>query len=475
MEKKIQQFVWNGIDLESLRQLMDKPADDAIEAIFASKSMEHLRTLLVDMAQNDSVVSIELPKPMHDFVQAELNMRFSDEDIAIFKETHEIWKEKGTKFILVLLFRALPYTYMAEKPANVLRMTKLLITQPERRVFETAQFVFDVMDENWWEPDKRGVLTALKVRIMHAAMRQVILDNTYGEKWNEAWGKPISQEDLVATNQVFSLEFFKGMELLGDPLSEKEQEAWFHTWKTIGKIMGVQDNLLSKDVKEAWSLQHTVYDHLFKEETISGIPLTKALVETLNNFHLPVKLILLVMKRMLADDQFPDCFERMLGPTYEKTSPELFYKPQTDEEKVSNDELLNKNLLTNLKEYHQIIKDKKRDFVVKKPVQSTTEKLLELGLRILALFFNRKSLIEVHHDKLTVALTDLDLDKPIEEVGEELIMDSMSALSGIIIGILSVHFREGKQSGFRIPKTLRANWSRTGKRKKRWIWNIKNL
>ena len=60
------------------------------------------------------------------------------------------------------------------------------------------------------------------------------------------------------------------------------------------------------------------------------------------------------------------------------------------------------------------------------------------------------------------------------EFSEELVKDSLSALSGVMIGILSLHFREGKQSGFRIPKTLRANWSRTGKRKKGWIWNIIN-
>ncbi len=474
MKKHTPRFDWNGIDLEALRLVMDKPADSAIEAIFESKSMEHLRTLLVEMAANDSLVSNELPKPMHDFVQEELSIRFSPEDIELFKEAHEVWKEKGTKFILILLFRALPYTYMAEKPANVLRMTKLLITQPERRVFETAQFVFDVMDENWWEPDKRGILTALKVRIMHAAMRKVILDNTYGEEWNEAWGKPISQEDLVATNQVFSLEFFKGMELLGDPLTPQEQKAWFHTWKTIGSIMGVQDDLLSKDVAEAWSLQHAVYNHLFSDKTVSGIPLTKALVETLHHFHLPLKLILLVMKRMLADDQFPDCFERMLGPSYEKDFPEVFFKPNTDDEKIANDKLLNTHLVVNLKIYHQTIQDKKGDFIKKAPNQGIVEQLMALVLKILSLLLKQKTILEIHHDNLDKVLYPKGEDKTIEEIGEEVIMESMSALSGIIIGILSVHFREGKQSGFRIPKTLRANWARTGKRGKSWIWNIGN-
>ena len=475
MEKKAQQFIWNGIDLESLRQIMDKPADDAVDAIFESKSIDRLVKILQEMAENDSAISAKLPKPMRDFVKSELNIKFSAEDIALFNETRTIWEEKGTKFILILLFRALPYTYMAEKPANVLRMTKLLKTQPKRRIFETAQFVFDVMDKKWWEPDQRGILTALKVRIMHAAMRQVILDNEYGEKWNEEWGKPISQEDLVATNQVFSLEFFKGMELLGDPLTPEQQRAWFHTWKTIGRVMGVQENLISKDVEEAWSLQHAVYDHLFNDETVSGAILTESLVEALDDLHMPLKLILILMKKMLEDDQFPDCFERMLGPKYEKEFPELFAKPESDDEKTENKKLLGIEYHSQLKEYNQILTAKKTDFVKKRPQNDLRKSIKYWIIKVLTYLLNQKTLIEIHQDKLNITLNPNGEERPIEEIGEEIILESMSALSGIVIGILSLHFREGKQSGFRIPKTLRANWSRTGKRKKQWIWNTKSL
>ena len=475
MEKNTPQFVWNCIDLNSLRQVMDKPADDAVDAIFESKSIDRLVKLLQSMAENDSVVSSELPKPMIDFVKSELSIKFSEEDIAFFNETRKIWEEKGTKFILILLFRALPYTYMAEKPANVLRMTKLLKTQPKRRIFETAQFVFDVMDKNWWEPDQRGILTALKVRIMHAAMRQVILDNEYGEKWNEEWGKPISQEDLVATNQVFSLEFFKGMELLGDPLTPEQQKAWFHTWKTIGRIMGVQDNLISKDVEEAWSLQHAVYDHLFNDETVSGAILTESLVEALDDLHMPLKLILILMKKMLEDDQFPDCFERMLGPKYGKQFPKLFAKPQSEDEKSENKKQLGIEYHSQLKEYNQILTNKKTDFVKKRPKNDLRASIKFWVIKVLTYLLNQKTLIEVHQDKLNITLNPNGEERPIEEIGEEMILESMSAISGIVIGILSLHFREGKQSGFRIPKTLRANWSRTGKRKKQWIWNTKSL
>lgn len=463
MENSTPEFLWKGIDLEALRQVMDKPADDAVASVFESHDMKHLSSILKGMAENDNFVSSELPKPMHDFVQQELNRTFTEEDITLFKQAHEIWKKKGMDFIFILFFRALPYTYMAEKPANVLRMTKLLETQTKRRIFETAQFVFDVMDENWWEPTHRGTLTALKIRIMHSAMRHVILDSgKTGEKWNDQWGKPISQEDLIATNQVFSLEFFKGMEILGQGLTEDEQKAWFHTWKTIGKIMGVQDELICETVDEAWTLQHKVYAHLFKDETHSGIALAKALVETLDHFHLPDKLILLLMKKMLDDEQFPDCFERMLGPSYKDKHPELFEKHETEELKLEHKKRLNLIFHTQIKDFHSKLITQKTKFIIGKKKGGFIQMLWLMLKQLFGLDKKIEHLFNIHLDKIHAILHDNQTDKPIEELEEEMIVELMTVFGGIMVAILSIHFRIGKNSGFRIPPTLQAHWALKG-------------
>ena len=36
MENSTPEFLWKGIDLEALRQIMDKPADDAVASVFES-------------------------------------------------------------------------------------------------------------------------------------------------------------------------------------------------------------------------------------------------------------------------------------------------------------------------------------------------------------------------------------------------------------------------------------------------------
>ncbi len=465
-------YEWKGINLEDKRFIMDPLADDAIESIFKEKSMGHLVDKLKEMAKNDDVVSDELPKSMHDFAQKELNLTFTDDDIKYFNQTHDIWEKHGMKFIFILFFRSLPYTYRAEKPANVLRMTKLLITHTERRIFETAQFVFDVMDEKWWTPDKKGILTASKVRIMHAGMRHVILDNNKSdEQWNSKWGKPISQEDLVATNQVFSLEFFHGLKILGEELSPKEQKAWFHTWKTIGKIMGVQDDLISENVEEAWSLQHVIYDHLFQDKSHSGIMLAKALVDTMDHFHLPTKLTLIMMKRMLADEQFPDSFEKMLGPSFKKEYPVLF-ETHTDEEKQKDHEnRLREHHHTELKNYYKKLKEEKTNIIengIKNkengPIvhKGWFQKIVDFLMNLVGISQKEQHTIDIHIKLLHNVLHHRDTGNPIEELEEEMIVDSMSAMGGIMISILNGHYRRGKDTGFRIPQTLQDNWKLKG-------------
>ncbi|MDO9553378.1 oxygenase MpaB family protein [Rhodonellum sp.] len=465
MENNSTEFEWNGIDLESLRKVMDQPADDAVQAVFESHSMNHLREMLIQMAENDSAISSAYPQPMQDLVKSELTLAFTPHDIKMFEQTHHIWKKHGMNFIFILFFRALPYTYMAEKPANVLKMTKLLTEHPERRIFETAQFVFDVMDKDWWKPHKRGVLTALKIRIMHSAMRHALLNSRDGEKWNPVWGNPISQEDLIATNQVFSLEFFKGMAMMGEELTQEEQEAWFHTWKTIGKIMGVQEDLITENVADAWDLQHKVYCHLFKDETVAGILLTEALVKTLHHFHLPTPLILLMMRKLLADEQFPDCFERMLGPTYRRDYPEIFAKPETHQERAQHEEVLRGHFHKHLGAYYSTIKEKREDILKDKPdAKPKLGFIQKLILWIKGLFGgspDKKHLIDHHIDFLHNILHHKTTGKPVEKLEEDMILESMKKFGGIMVGILSLHFRKGKQSGFRIPENLKEIWSLT--------------
>lgn len=452
MTQSASQHIWNGIDLNELREVMDQPADEAVGTLYKSASMTELRNSLAEMAANDSVAPEDLPPEMQSFVNQELNSTFSDEDIKMFKKAHKAWREHGMNFCFILFFRSLPFTYMAEKPANVLRISKLLITQPERRILETAQFVFDVMDKNWWEADQRGILTAMKVRLLHAGIRHSILNDTENP-WNNNWGKPISQEDLVATNQTFSLEIIKGMAHMGKSLPADEQEAWFHSWKRIGAIMGVEERLLCSTMDEAWELQEAVYDHLFHDEPHSGILLSEALVETMAKFLLSHRFVLHILRWMLQDENYPENFYSLLGPTYAEQYPILFEQPDDEEEHEDHQERLRADYHTHLKDFYHKHKER-REAEGKRTVQ------LNWWQKILAFFglykAKKSGKFGKHFDLLHEILHEGDV--MVEKLEDKAVMASMSALGGIIMTLLNGYFRQGKQAAFRIPEDLQEHW-----------------
>jgi hypothetical protein len=448
---------WNLDELNALRQKMDPAADAVIESIFKSKESAKLREVLAGLASNDSaeLASFFDPKEastIYNFLNTELNQKFTDYDIEMFEQASKIWQEHGVQFVAILLFRALPFTYVAEKPANVLRMTKLLEAQPSRRVFETAQFVFDVMDNEWWKPGKRGILTALKIRLMHASIRYMLLNSEGNEKYDEArWGKPINQEDMIGTNQVFSLEFFKGMELLGEPLTEKEQKAWFHTWKVIARIMGMEEQLLSDTVEEAWDLQLAIYKHLFSDEVFAGAGLSAALVQTISPMGLGTKFVLILMKKMMADQNFPESFERLLASTFGPKYGFLFSKPRSTDEADAQEEALNKMFMEELEAYFEQVKeDREKELDAK-------------GLTIATRGEHDKNLVDYQLDEFDQILNEYNNPNItrglMDDLGKALIRKAINAISGVLMVGLSAYYRQGKQAGFRISSDLKDHWA----------------
>ena len=92
-------------------------------------------------------------------------------------------------------------------------------------------------------PGKVGWKTALHVRILHAKVRQALLQEQVNS-WNtKELGVPINQEDLAATLLAFSTNAMWGCEMiLGKPLPKDERDAYLAFWRYIGWLLGIPTN-----------------------------------------------------------------------------------------------------------------------------------------------------------------------------------------------------------------------------------------
>jgi hypothetical protein len=298
--------------LTDARFRTDPLADEAAEAIIHSADVHHLQSVIRTMATMDQGIPEGLPKEVHDFFEKSAALNLTEEDKARLDRASDTFSTYGPMIVMSLIFRALPVTYMAQKPAHVLDLTKMLEAFTERRIIETAQFVFDSMEHGWYNPDKRGIRTIQRVRLMHAGIRHLIRHKIKEDQegmayeWEQDWGEPISQEDLLATLQTFSLEVLKGLERLGIKLSEKEMDDWFFAWQKVGTVLGVEERMMPNCREHADELQTKIYKQLFILPNKPGERLTASLVKTIQNLAPPgiVRDHTLVLMRYMINNDY---------------------------------------------------------------------------------------------------------------------------------------------------------------------------
>lgn len=281
---------WNDDLLNRMRMTGDELADTATREILKNKSQKERNDAIGSIVRHPYLNKEKFPELSPYFAKLDEQV-FSEEDIKAFDRSVEIFDEHGFRIFLLLFFKSLPTGYMAPKPGHVLATTKLLEEYATRRVFETAIYIMSVMKEGWYKGEKKGLRMLEKLRFIHSCMRVQIMEfgsvkpHEEGEtpkKWDkEHYGVPINQEDEVLTLQLFSLAVIRGLKEMGITLSKEEQHAWFHTWRRIGRILGIREELEPKNIKDGWALQNRIYGRQFKMPNPDGPPLTRALLEVM--------------------------------------------------------------------------------------------------------------------------------------------------------------------------------------------------
>lgn len=260
--------------LDQMRQQQDPLADKVVSHYFPDKKTD-LQEVLDAMHRNDSVLPQHAPQSLVD-VLAEIRSiaaDFQDDETQIGVK---FFDKYASDVLMLLGLLSLPYCYAAAKGAEVLVRSERILNEPERRLSETAQFVFEVMAKNAFSPKGRGIVSILKVRLMHATVRWYINNSA---DWNtEEYGHPINQEDMAGTNLSFSLMVIRGLRRFGKLVKAEDAFGYIKYWNGIGRMLGVVPELLPKDSKEAFVLEKKIRERHFKESE-AGKKLTESLFE----------------------------------------------------------------------------------------------------------------------------------------------------------------------------------------------------
>ncbi|MQY09218.1 oxygenase MpaB family protein [Actinomadura macrotermitis] len=172
------------------------------------------------------------------------------------------------------------------------------------RITKTAKLGYDVGSEKAFQPDGEMIVTCVKTRLVHAAVRHLLPRSPY---WTKTADEriPISQADMMVTWHSLPTTVMQNLVKWKVPIPAAESEAFLHSWQLTGHMLGIRDEYLPASWSEANAQAGQVLDPVLAPTpegikladillnlgaTIDGGILTKPILGSLTRFLLGDKI-----------------------------------------------------------------------------------------------------------------------------------------------------------------------------------------
>jgi hypothetical protein len=226
-------------------------------------------------------VPAQVAQPLEAYVRAGQGLpQWSD--MKKIARAEVLFFDYGILSCTLLFCSSLPECYVIPDLAAVLHVAGQLEQHTEHRIRATAAMIFPVMMRGGMTmPEGTGRAQILKVRLIHATIRYLILrgspdqadlrgmvaplyvaEAAYGPAsmhqamfargWNTADdGLPCNQEELAYTLLTFGYVFLRSLRKLGLGLSAADEEAYLHAWNVLGHVLGIERALMPDSMAQA--------------------------------------------------------------------------------------------------------------------------------------------------------------------------------------------------------------------------------
>jgi len=314
--------------IAAFQQQGDSLADATIDVIFRQHDINKVNQLLGTLVTNEGFLSVRNTLALSNTALVALDWYIALgselppwKDDQLIAQGQQLFEKYGLIAFSILGCASLPEAYATDYASRVLGITQELVLHVQRRILETSLFVMDVASPGGLERQGSGIASALKVRLMHAAVRRLILQPppqgpppgrpSLGDKylylnWPKQNGMPIHQIAMSMAALSFSYIVLRSLKKLGIQLTEDQDRAYLHLWNVTGHVMGVDDRLAPQTFQEAAQLYEAVWPASIKL-TPDGTRLEKALLDYLADFvpavAFPLRRLPRVMSRYLMSDE----------------------------------------------------------------------------------------------------------------------------------------------------------------------------
>jgi len=187
-------------------------------------------------------------------------------DQKLIADGQSFFNEWDLEICTALFTASLPSAYAGRPGVGVLARVSQLADAGTvaRRIGETGQMLLDITQPGALERGGVGYQRIVEVRVLHAAVRAVLLGkDAPGGSWPAADGVPVNQEDLLATLMTFTVVVFRALDRMGIDVSLDDQKAYLHLWAVAGDLLGITEaRLLSGQPQDAEALTDKLQESL---------------------------------------------------------------------------------------------------------------------------------------------------------------------------------------------------------------------
>ncbi len=264
------------------KYVWDVEADPVVAGLLDRGEVPKVNELLKHWTKNSQPLPAGLPSELRDFMEhAKQLPDWADEQKLVSAVNFN--QKRGTYLGVLYGFASGMMSTVIPKEARAVYYSKGGADMKDR-ITKTAKLGYDIGSLNAYQPDGEMVVTCVKTRLAHAAVRHLLPQSPH---WVNSAPEdiPISQADIMVTWHSLPTTVMRNLTKWKVPIAADESEGFLHSWQLAAHLLGVEDQYIPSSWNEADSQAKQVLDPILAP-TPEGIKLADILLSLGMNLDL---------------------------------------------------------------------------------------------------------------------------------------------------------------------------------------------
>lgn len=257
------------------RQAWDPEADELVASLFERGEVDRVNELLAGWTRNGQELPTGLPADLHAFLEsARLLPAWTDP--AKLTQAFSFYERRGLYLGVLYGLGSGMMSCVIPREAKAVYYSAGGAAMKDR-IDKTAKLGYDIGGRDAFGPGGEMVVTCLKTRLTHAAVRHLLPQSGHWRAASEE-AKPISQADIMVTWHSLATFSHNKLNGWGVPLPAADADAFLHLWQVTAHLLGVADEYIPATWNDANAQSRQVLDPILAP-TAEGVKLAKILLD----------------------------------------------------------------------------------------------------------------------------------------------------------------------------------------------------